>query len=153
MLKLIRFYPSVLVISEQEVGFFRPANLLRANLQCDGFNAKVVDGVAELASNHIFYVLLDSGEILVYDVKSQQKSCHVLSKFNAQNFLNLDLEHMEAYSLQSLKGFLLLSSKDSATSWVFNTTVLGRGESNYFEVNMFESESDPSQEEDPESLK
>ena len=36
-------------------------------------------------------------------------------------------------------------------SQVVNFLVLGRGESNYFEVNMFEEESDPSQEEDPES--
>jgi len=151
VMKVIRFYPSVLAISANEVGFFRPSNLKKVNYRCDGFSESVVDAVAELASNHIFYVLLSNGEILVYDHKSQQKTCHILSKFNSQNFLKLDLDSIMDFSLQSLKGFLLLSSKHSATSWVFNTTILGRGESNYFEVNMFEEETDPSQEEDPEN--
>ena len=70
-MKLLRFYPSVLAISEHEVGFFRPTHLKKDSIRCDGFSESVVDAVTELASNHIFYVLLTSGEILIYDVKSQ----------------------------------------------------------------------------------
>ena len=35
----------------------------------------MVDVVTELASNHVFYVLMTNGEILVYDLNVNKKTC------------------------------------------------------------------------------
>ena len=42
---------------------------------CQKPSGVVIDIATELASSHVFYVLLDSGEILVYDVSLGKKSC------------------------------------------------------------------------------
>ena len=46
----------------------------------------------------------------------------VLLKFNGMNALGIDTERISEYSLQSLKGFLLLNRRSDSKSWVFNTT-------------------------------
>jgi len=44
-------------------------------IRCGEPDSDIIDIAVELSRNHIFYVLIDSGEILVYDVKFSKKFC------------------------------------------------------------------------------
>ena len=66
--KLIRFYPNVLYATKSQVGFVIAGNQRKSGLGCPKPPGEIIDIVTELASNHIFYVLLENGEILVYDI-------------------------------------------------------------------------------------
>lgn len=80
-MKLVRFYPNVLYVTKNAVGFMKPGNLQKTKMVCQKPSAEIVDVVVELASNHVFYVLLVNGEILVYDMSSSKKSCTGLTLY------------------------------------------------------------------------
>ncbi len=75
VVKLIRFYPDMLYVTRSEVGYLKVSAGKKGPVMCQKPNGNVVDVVTELASNHVFYVLLESGEILVYDMNLSSKTC------------------------------------------------------------------------------
>ena len=70
MVKLVKFYPNVLVVTKNSLTFMWPHNLLKNKMVCMEPHEEIVDVVKELASNHYFYALLTDGEILVYDINN-----------------------------------------------------------------------------------
>jgi len=73
-----KFFPNPLFATTTTVGFFSPAGLEVISPVCENPGAPINHVDIDIYSSNHFFVLLETGEVLIYEVK--QNSCKIIGK-------------------------------------------------------------------------
>jgi hypothetical protein len=117
ILALQKYYNNLLVATSKTVAFMNPNLMQLASPQCDSPGDEIIDVVADFHTNTNFYVLTNTGIILIYEIKAAVPGCKVIARKTPPT------KPEQTAHIYSTKGFLMYKSEESATYLLaFNVT-------------------------------
>jgi len=121
IISIQRMYPNILYATKDKLGLFNPQTLENDRYLCDSAGDEIIDAVADLYGNPLFYALIKTGEILAYELKPNSKNCKIASKRNS--ILGAPNNNITFGRLHHVKNYVLYqTSHDQLLLLAFNVT-------------------------------